>query len=82
LGRSPELHEEFDLTVALVIVQVEESCTPKIVVRSMKYNKKSYKRDKTKGSSNGTSSKKSIFKPKSKKGGVQASSPHWTHQVQ
>jgi hypothetical protein len=33
----------------------------------MKFNKKSYKGDKTKGSGNGTSSKKSIFKPKSKK---------------
>jgi hypothetical protein len=33
----------------------------------MKFNKKSYKGDKTKGTSNGTSSKKSIFEPKSKK---------------
>jgi hypothetical protein len=31
------------------------------------YHKKSYKGDKSKGASNGTSSKKSIFKPKSKK---------------
>jgi hypothetical protein len=33
----------------------------------MKYHKKSSKGDKSKGGGNGTSTKKSIFKPKSKK---------------